>query len=311
MASWLVLEPLVLFRFYFRRYHNKGMERNVMSSHSITYLFLKSVPTAFSFTSYPYFMTTTWFSYSEIDAFEHKIRTFTDLSLNDSPMMTCESEELEDEGDNTMKVDDVGMKRKGRGPTMCHDVHALEDGKKICVKWDNLGQLVGKGGKSLRTFLGTVARNADKCPINVQSWDKMPQNCIEDVWLFIQKEKIGTDADRADVFIIVHTRKDGRPINEDCAIAIIIGKKVKLLDLENEQVAEGIVMSVDPKKIVMGRPIGHVYCEVSINYANKPDAPLFVKDDQRLRIKDAIGSHILWIQDYVLVDEAKQSLFSG
>ncbi|MQM21196.1 hypothetical protein Taro_054230, partial [Colocasia esculenta] len=89
------------------------------------------------------------------------------------------------------------------------------------------------------------------------------------------------------------------------------GKKVKLLDLENEQVAKGIVMSVDPKKIVMGRSIGHVYCEVSMNYANKPDAPLFVKDDQRFRIKDAIGSHILWIRDYVLVDEAKQSLFSG
>ncbi|MQL78739.1 hypothetical protein Taro_011157, partial [Colocasia esculenta] len=91
----------------------------------------------------------------------------------------------------------------------------------------------------------------------------------------------------------------------------LTGKKVKLLDLENEQVAEGIVMSVDPNKIVMGRPIGHVYCEVLINYANKPDAPLFVKDDQRFRIKDAIGSHILWIRDYVLVDEAKRSLFSG
>ncbi|MQL97181.1 hypothetical protein Taro_029864 [Colocasia esculenta] len=295
---------------------------------------------------------------------------------------------------------------------MCHDVHALEDGKKNCVEWDDLGQPVGKGGKSLRTFLGIVARNADKCPINVQSWDKMLQNCIEDVWLFIQKEKTGTDPDRADVFIITHTRKDGRPINEDCAIAIeklkalkqtqlstnssnlvvvkddgfskVFGeeksgrirgvgtgptpaslwgrknemlksenktlhqwiqfleekfaklenkeleearklkgtslellimnakscsvqnkKKVKLLDLENEQVAEDIVMSIDPKKIVMGSPIAHVYCEVSINYANKPNAPLFVKDDHRFQIKDAIGSHILWIRDYVLVDEAK------
>ncbi|MQM02646.1 hypothetical protein Taro_035411 [Colocasia esculenta] len=156
----------------------------------------------------------------------------------------------------------------------------------------------------------------------------------------VEKEKTGTDPDRADVFIITHTRKDGRPINENCAIAIekrkalkqtqpstnssnpvvakddafsknesqvrrdspwlfassmaskecassmdpnvvsgtrnnkMTRKKVKLLDLENEQVAEGIVMSIDPKKIVMGRPIGHVYCEV-------------------------------------LVDEAKQSLFSG
>ncbi|MQL68441.1 hypothetical protein Taro_000728 [Colocasia esculenta] len=342
-----------------------------------------------------------------------------------------------------------------------------KDGKIFCVEWDNLGQPVGKGGKSLRIFFRTVARNADKCPINVQSWDKIPQNCIEDVWLFIQrkydnpnedlyrswvmkdlsfkwtfhkydiqrkylkqdkkgiqiklasiyhitgdmwreavktwtssafrKEKTGTDPDRADVFNITHTRKNGRPINEDCAIAIeklkalkhtqlstnssnpvvakddafsrvfmkekssrirgvgtrptptslwgrkneilksenktlhqrikvleekfaklenkeleeMTGKKVKLLDLENEQVGEGIFMSVDQRKIVMGRPIGYVYCEVSIIYANKPNAPLFVKDDQRFQMKDAIGSHILWIRDYVLVDEAKRSLFSG
>ncbi|MQL71190.1 hypothetical protein Taro_003519 [Colocasia esculenta] len=44
-------------------------------------------------------------------------------------------------------------------------------------------------------------------------------------------------------------------------------KKVKFLDLENEQVAEGIVMSIDSKKIVMGRPIGHVYCEVLVDEA--------------------------------------------
>ncbi|MQL98966.1 hypothetical protein Taro_031678 [Colocasia esculenta] len=102
----------------------------------------------------------------------------------------------------------------------------------------------------------------------------------------VEKEKTGTDPDRADVFIITHTRKDGMPINEDCAIAIeklkalkqtqpstnssnpvMTGKKVKLLDLENEQVAEGIIMSIDPKKIVMGRPIGHVYCEVLVDEA--------------------------------------------
>ncbi|MQM08046.1 hypothetical protein Taro_040897 [Colocasia esculenta] len=82
------------------------------------------------------------------------------------------------------------------------------------------------------------------------------------------------------------------------ATNLMTGKKVKLLDLENEEVAEGIVMSMDPTKIVMERPIGTVYCEVSIHYANKPDAPLFVKDDHRFRIKDATGSHILWFRDY-------------
>ncbi|MQL93055.1 hypothetical protein Taro_025687, partial [Colocasia esculenta] len=308
-------------------------------------------------------MTTTWFSYSEIDSFEHKIRNFADLSLNDSPVMSCENEELEDESDNTMKVHDEGMKRKGRGPTMCHDVHALEDGKKICVECDDLGQPRKYDIPNKDLYRSWVMKDLsfkwkfhkydlrrkylkeDKKGIQIKPTSRYHIN--KDMWReavkvwtssAFRKEKTGTDPDRADVFIITHTRKDGRPINEDCAIATekfkalkqtqpstnssnpvvakddaffkMTGKKVKLLDLENEQVAEGIVISIDPKKIVMGRPIGHAYCEVSINYENKPDAPLFVKDDHRFRIKDAIGSHILWIRDYVLVDEAKRSLFS-
>ncbi|MQL78429.1 hypothetical protein Taro_010851 [Colocasia esculenta] len=443
-ARWLVIVafasiPLLVPKVPQQR---DGEECGVFTLYYI-YLFLKSAPATFSFTSYPYFMTTTWFSYSEIDAFEQKIRKFADLSINDSPVISMPCEELEDEGDSTVKDHDVGMKRKGRGPTMCHDMHALEDGKKICVEWDDIGQPMGKGGKSLRIFLGTVARNADKCPINVQSWDKMPQNCIEDVWLFIQRKydvpnedlyrnwvmkdlsfkwkfhkydlrrkylkqdkkgvqiqppsryhinedmwreavKLWTSSTfreklkalkqtqpsanssnpvvaKDDAFSKVFgEEKSGRirgvgtgptPVTlwgrknemlksenktlhqrikvleekfaklenkeleetslEDLQMGTENGKKVKLLDLENEQVAEGIVMSMDPAKIIMGRPIGTVYCEVSIHYANKPDAPLFVKDDHRFRIKDAIGSHILWFRDYVLVDEAKRTLFSG
>ncbi|MQL93672.1 hypothetical protein Taro_026327 [Colocasia esculenta] len=369
LDSLIISEPLKaeprIRRFVKDLYHTQGKMARSCSIGSIP-LLLPKVPQQRDGEECG--MTTTWFSYSEIDAFEHKIRNFADLSLNDPPVMPCENVELEDESDSTIKVNDVGMKKKGRGPTMCHDVHALEDGKKICVEWDAVGQPEGKGGKLLRTFFGTVSRNADKCFINVQSWDKMPQSCIEDVWQFIQrkydipnedlyrswvmkdlsfkwkfhkydlqkkylkhdkkgiqikppsryhinddmwreavkvwtsstfrKEKTGTNPDRADIFIITHTRKDGRPINEDCAIAIeklkalkqtqpstnssnpvvakddafskMTGKKVKLLELENEQVAEGIAMSIDPNKIVMGRPIGHV-----------------------------------------LVDEAKRSLFSG
>ncbi|MQM21477.1 hypothetical protein Taro_054520 [Colocasia esculenta] len=65
------------------------------------------------------------------------------------------------------------------------------------------------------------------------------------------------------------------------------------------QVAIGIVMSTDPAKIVMGRPIGKDFCEVAILLANKPDSPLYIKDHNRKTMKDAIGSHILWFLEYV------------
>ncbi|MQM18650.1 hypothetical protein Taro_051645 [Colocasia esculenta] len=74
----------------------------------------------------------------------------------------------------------------------------------------------------------------------------------------------------------------------------LISKRVKLLDMYGNIVAMGIVMSTDPTKIVMDRPIGQDFCEVAVLLANKPESPLFIKDDNRKTMKDAIGSHILW-----------------
>ncbi|MQM12365.1 hypothetical protein Taro_045282, partial [Colocasia esculenta] len=181
------------------RYHNKGMKRSVM--------------------------TTTWFSYSEIVAFEHKIRKFADLSINDSPVMPCESQELEDEGDSTVKDHDVGMKRKARGPTMCHDrkydvpnedLYRSWVMKDLSFKWKfhkyDLRRKYLKQDKK-----GIQIKPPSRYHINEDMWREAVK-----VWTSsaFRKEKIGTDPDRVEVFIITHTRKDGRPINEDCAIAI-------------------------------------------------------------------------------------------
>ncbi|MQM21152.1 hypothetical protein Taro_054186 [Colocasia esculenta] len=85
-------------------------------------------------------------------------------------------------------------------------------------------------------------------------------------------------------------------------------KRVKLLDIYGSQVAIGIVMSTDPAKIVMGKPIGQDFCEVVALVANKPDSPLFIKDHNRKTMKDAIGSHILWFLEYVQLDFKRQVL---
>ncbi|MQM17216.1 hypothetical protein Taro_050184 [Colocasia esculenta] len=82
----------------------------------------------------------------------------------------------------------------------------------------------------------------------------------------------------------------------------LTSKRVKLLDTYGSQVAIGIVMSIDPTKILMGRPIGQDLCEVAVLLENKPDSPLFIKDHNRKTMKDAIRSHILWFLEYVQLD---------
>ncbi|MQM22494.1 hypothetical protein Taro_055547 [Colocasia esculenta] len=86
----------------------------------------------------------------------------------------------------------------------------------------------------------------------------------------------------------------------------LTSKRVKLLDMYGNQVAISIVMSTDPTKIVMGRPIGQDFREVAVLLANKPDSPLFIKNHNRKTMKDAIGSHILWFLQYVQLDFKRQ-----
>ncbi|MQM18030.1 hypothetical protein Taro_051015, partial [Colocasia esculenta] len=119
-------------------------------------------------------------------------------------------------------------------------------------------------------------------------------------------QKSGQDMDRSKLFIVTHTRKDGIPVNSECAVAILTSKRVKMLDMYGSQLAIGIVMSTDPTKIVMGRPIGQDFCEVVVLLANKSDSPIFIKDHNRKAMKDVIGSHILWFLEYVQLDFKSQ-----
>ncbi|MQM15199.1 hypothetical protein Taro_048139 [Colocasia esculenta] len=82
---------------------------------------------------------------------------------------------------------------------------------------------------------------------------------------------------------------------------MLIGKRVLLVDIEMQHVADGILISTEIEKVVMGRKIGTEYCEVSITHAQRSNTSLFVKDQYRKRLSDALGSHILWLKDYVLV----------
>ncbi|MQM16199.1 hypothetical protein Taro_049151, partial [Colocasia esculenta] len=140
-----------------------------------------------------------WFSYDDLDAFEKKIRTFEKrckTEAAESLERKIDSVDIEDkvEGttnseiikDNTTNEERPSMeKRKTRGPTCSHEVHGMESDKKICVEWNDVGQPVGSGARSLRTFLGTVARNASKLPIDISVWNKRKYDVgeLEKKWI--------------------------------------------------------------------------------------------------------------------------------
>ncbi|MQL79246.1 hypothetical protein Taro_011686 [Colocasia esculenta] len=87
----------------------------------------------------------------------------------------------------------------------------------------------------------------------------------------------------------------------DCGdVSKLIGKCVLLVDIEMQHVANGILISTEIEKVVMGCKIGTEYYEVSITHAQRPNTSLFVKDQFRKRLSDALGSHILWLKDYCI-----------
>ncbi|MQM03062.1 hypothetical protein Taro_035839 [Colocasia esculenta] len=83
----------------------------------------------------------------------------------------------------------------------------------------------------------------------------------------------------------------------------MLGRKVKLCDMYRRPIASGIVMHVrgEEYKIVMGKKLGEEYLEIFVLIAYDPDVPLFVRDRDRETIKDAVGSHIIWLRDFVCV----------
>ncbi|KHG15051.1 Bromodomain-containing 4 [Gossypium arboreum] len=73
-------------------------------------------------------------------------------------------------------------KRKGRGPTRCLFLNDLADGERIFVRINKFGQPVGPNSSKLSSFLGTVARNGHRAPLNFIDWRAMPDSYKDDMW---------------------------------------------------------------------------------------------------------------------------------
>ncbi|MQM20034.1 hypothetical protein Taro_053049, partial [Colocasia esculenta] len=428
---------------------NKAVIANAMCSIDIS---IPSVPMALS-------LTCDWFSRAEFEKFVHGLI-----------IRKIEVQEV---------VVEVS-KKKHRGSTKLSSVHGLDNGKRIVVQINELGQPVGEGGHSLKLFLGTIARLGDKMPIDAPTWRAMSATHKDDVWKYVQrkcdiptylKEWVMKDLDQkwrswkyelrnkyfnptlkqngqqippdarvnaeqwarvvqtwssnswkrysdinkkskshhkyfhcagtksfadineeetklqevkitqpsssssssiasaddiySQVFgkerpgrvrgvgtgltptslwgtssqcqaqlraenaqlnamvkelaerlgkvesIVVESKQvESTPNMERCVQSsasviepkgkesLMLGKKVKLCDMTGQPIANAIIMSLDKSKMVMGKSLGEEYYEVAILFAYKPNAPLFVKDNEQKTVQDAVGSHIVWFRDF-------------
>ncbi|XP_073106760.1 uncharacterized protein [Elaeis guineensis] len=66
-----------------------------------------------------------------------------------------------------------GRVRPRRGPTVVRDVWQMREGERIVVECNQLGQPIKKAACLLTSFLGTVARRPQLCPLGYAKWNDM------------------------------------------------------------------------------------------------------------------------------------------
>ncbi|KAG6484503.1 hypothetical protein ZIOFF_053021 [Zingiber officinale] len=72
--------------------------------------------------------------------------------------------------------------QKKCGKTVMKDVHALQIGDRLIVKFNERGQPYGEMQPTLANFVGTIARNGNVLPLSFLDWRKMTKSCLDDAW---------------------------------------------------------------------------------------------------------------------------------
>ncbi|XVE48567.1 hypothetical protein DITRI_Ditri01bG0011800 [Diplodiscus trichospermus] len=95
---------------------------------------------------------------------------------------------LQDEQTPLSSQPQLPKKKRGRGPTRCLFLNDLADGERIFVHINQLGQPVGHQSSKLSSFLGSIARNGHRAPINFVRWKAMPDSYKEAMWEYVQSK---------------------------------------------------------------------------------------------------------------------------
>ncbi|XXG47816.1 hypothetical protein AAC387_Pa02g2393 [Persea americana] len=83
-------------------------------------------------------------------------------------------------------------RKRTRGPNRCIALNHQEE--RVVLRLNKFGQPIGANGRLLSSFLGIIARDGQKAPINYFDWRKMPMERKMDMWrAILSKFEIATD----------------------------------------------------------------------------------------------------------------------
>ena len=80
----------------------------------------------------------------------------------------------------------IGPRKRVRGHTRKQAIWDFEPGERFTVTFDENVQPIGKEGKELTSFLGTVAKMSQHLEISIKDWRKIPQDKKDDLWSIVK-----------------------------------------------------------------------------------------------------------------------------
>ncbi|XP_038973330.1 uncharacterized protein LOC103721483 [Phoenix dactylifera] len=87
-----------------------------------------------------------------------------------------------------LEADKQGRERLTRGSSRARDVWQLREDEKIVVECNELEQPIKRAGSLLSSFLGSVARRGQLCPLNYHKWNDMLPSYKVELLKFVQKK---------------------------------------------------------------------------------------------------------------------------
>ncbi|MQL96926.1 hypothetical protein Taro_029609, partial [Colocasia esculenta] len=232
-------------------------------------------------------LTGAWFNREEVDKFDEEVRLFLarnkDNVTSEVDFPDMNEEEMEEE----QKPVKTASSRK-RGYTTCHHVYAMEEGRRICVVWNDIGQPVGpvrishpllqeeNGTEKLKSLKSAQPLSDDSTPHQVAARNDTYTQVLgpdrpgrvsgvgtgptpTSMWGNESKEAL-----RSENRLLIQrmTELETSMAKKFAKMeSMIRGSQAKNdVDIEMQHVADGILISTEIEKVVMGRKIGTEYC---------------------------------------------------
>lgn len=151
--------------------------------------------------------------YIEMRKEQHGIEEAGDEDIEKNEMEDDMENDINYESDEIERADEnevEGLIRK-RGKTLCKNIHARDYKNRQEITLNEEGQPIGPDEKrvaELSSFLGTIARSADLCPLTFNNWKALVKSWedeeIDPVWEYVNEKYIIPEKGKKNVFAIVN-----------------------------------------------------------------------------------------------------------